>query len=756
MKRELARLLLPSTLALLLPLQPGAQIDPFALDDVPEAEAAPVFENYAGIGFGFLDDDGFAFGHFSGLTDAGFEAVIDFRLQSRPQWDGKDTTFWRFEGARVGQDSRRIEMQVGQQGAQQLSIVYRGIPNFRYDDGSTPFNGAGSTFLGLPPDWQVTGGTTGDMPVLESSLADQNINHMRDRLEVGFQRVFSPRLSMDADFRREIKEGERIVGGVIGNSGGNRRSALLPAPIDFVTDVFDLSLTYAAEHYQIGVAGHGSFFENERESVTWQNPFGPVGGQAAEAGFPDGLGRTALEPDNRHYQIRVFGAYSFVPGATRVSANLTYGRMEQDADFLPFTVNAALDAPVPLPRTDLDGRIDTTLIDVRVSSRPARRLNLAASFRYDDRDNETPREVYLPVRGDSQDQELPGGGRINLPYSSDKWRANADLRYRLGLRTRLVAGYTRSQTRRDFQEVSRVDEDVYRFGVQLQPVQIASLDLDFIRSERDGTRYDGVVPFFDSHEPGAVDPDDPLDFENHPALRKFHLADRDRNEIRARADLFPLPMLSIGAQASYGDDDFEDGLFGLEESTVQAYTVDVSVFPAPDLSFSAFYTHERFDSDIAGRSFRGSALAQDFVDPERNWFVNSDDRIDSAGFSLEAQDLGRRIGKTLNGQLDLGIDFMFSRSRSEMDVDSGAALTTAPLPDLVTRLLGFGVSLHYQWNDDRSVRLRFEHERLDSRDYALDGVAPGLVDEAGRVLALGVASPGYKANWVTVTLRQHF
>jgi hypothetical protein len=81
-------------------------------------------------------------------------------------------------------------------------------------------------------------------------------------------------------------------------------------------------------------------------------------------------------------------------------------------------------------------------------------------------------------------------------------------------------------------EVRRMDEDTLRVGFSWQPLAAALLGLDYVRSDRDGSGYDGNAPFRVGHVAGTVDPDDPLDFENHPLLRKYFLTDRVRNEAR--------------------------------------------------------------------------------------------------------------------------------------------------------------------------------------------------------------------------------
>lgn len=753
------RLALMLFLAAMLPFgvaaqdQDEQQDDFFGLEgDVPEEEAAPVFENYVDIGAGYLSEDSFKYGKYTGLTDEGIEPLFSFRLQHRPAWDGDNTTHWRMEGFRVRQDGRRLEAVVGQQGTQKLAISYRETPRFLIEDAVTPFRDVGSTFLTLPADWETTGGSTADMPGLRDSLQSVDIETKRRRFQVAYERQLPADWTFNADYRRETKEGTRAFGAVIGTNGGNPRSAILPAPTDFVYDIVDLNIQYDGDAYQVGFGYYGSFFENERNSLTWENPFGQFSGWAPGVGFPDGLGRLALEPDNQFNQVRAFGQYRF-SSTTVLTGTAAYGRMEQDEDFLFYTVNRNLEADRPLPRESLDGEINTTLVDIRLASRPFDRFHLTTGLRLDDRENETPRDVYYVVHGDAGHQDPPGSGRINLPYSYTKKDFKLDGTYRLASRTRLTAGYSYAEEGRDFSEVNKSDEQGVKLGFSAQPTDTASIKLDVSREERDVDEYIGNLPFRISHEPGGTAGDD---FENHPLLRKYYLAGRDRDKVSLRADYFPMARISLGLSSSYSRDDYDENTFGLNEARVQAHTVDMGYVPADDVTMTAFYTHERFDADMRGRSWPGFAPQLAF-DPAQNWFMSSDDEVDTVGLSVNVEDIGRRLGmKTRSngqGQLDFGVDYLFSRSRSEIEVTGAANIQTAPLPDLFTRLSSVSVSGRYQATAATSLRVGVEYETYSSRNFALDGTE---VDTLANVLGLGNQSPDYDVTWVTFSFNHRF
>ena len=141
---------------------------------------------------------------------------------------------------------------------------------------------------------------------------------------------------------------------MFGTSGGNPAAAIVPEPVDYETDQIDVVLGYLGKKGQFELGYHLSLFRNDKTSLTWENPF--TGPWAPAASFPAGLGRLGLPPDNEAHQITFSGGYT-LGATTRVTATMAYGRMTQDDDFLPFTINPGLLFTTTWPRSSLDGEI---------------------------------------------------------------------------------------------------------------------------------------------------------------------------------------------------------------------------------------------------------------------------------------------------------------------------------------------------------------------------------------------------------------
>ncbi len=703
------------------------------------------------VGLGWLDEGAFRYGRYTGLVSAGLQPRLEFRMRSMPTWDGDDTFYWSAQGTRLGQDSRRLNLEVGDVGRQRLTLELRQIPRYTSDSSRTPFQDVNSAFLSLPADWETTGNTTANLPSLGTALDDVNLRERRTRFTLGYQRELDARWHFNVNYRHEQKDGRRLLGGTTGSTGGNARAAQLPVPIDFTTEVLDLGITRTTDRSSAGFSYTGSFFRNAHSSVSWQVPFGPHPQWADGVGYPNGIGRLSLEPDNSFHQLGFAAGHAF-SSTLRMNLGLSYGRMIQDQALLPYTVNPALDVSTALPRSSLDGRVDLTRFNVGISARPSPRLQVNATYRFDDRNDQTPREAWQLIRSDSEDQRVVELARLNRPYSLREHSLRADVGYRVSRGIRLQGGYRYTDQSRDYSEVDSVEEHRYSMGVRFSTLDILALSLDLLHARRSIGDYVGNRPLIETRVPGTVGEDD---FENHPLLRKYYLADRDRDGARVRADIPLGSGASIGMSAAYHRDDYRNSVFGLTRASMRTATLDGSVYPAADLRLTAFVTLDRYTNEQAGRSFNATPAQQQ--DPERDWWVSGRDRFTTTGLSVGMDSLEQRwawLGERAEGRsVAAGLDVVHADSRGALKVRSGPALTTSDLPPLRTRLNFYRLHASYPLRNDAQLRFALEHERYRSRDFGYDSVAP---DTIPNVLSSGHESPRYRVNWVVVSYAARF
>ena len=731
---------------LTLPLSVLAQGSGEEADDETKADGV---ESEIEVGIYHLDDPSFRFGKYTGVTDDGIEPLINFKFQSRTAWDDPDLSSWRLQGWRVGLDSMRLEFDYRDQGTQRITADYREIPNNRFNDGMSPYNGLGTGNLTLPANWVgPANGTTDSFDTLYSNLKNVTSRWDRKRLDLSFDREINRQWDFDIDWRHETKEGTKTFGAVIGNSGGNPRTVVLPAPMDWETDIMEASFNFANSRYQFGFSMYASFFDNEQKSVTWDNPYGRRAGWAAGVGFPDGQGLYSLEPDNEATQFRAYGAVNFSRNS-RLSADVSFGSMEQDDVLFAYSVNPELNVHTPLPRTSMDARIDTTFANLRYSVQATNRINIVAGYTLDDRDNKTARDEWVYIGGDSQAQKNDDDARINLPYSYEKEKIDLNATWRVAKGVRIKGGVESIDYTRTYSEVLGSDETNYFAGITLRKWEGASLSFDFATSERDIDDYQGNRTLIDSHLPGHVEDDE---FENLPALRKFNQTDRERDEYRFRADFFPAAAFNFAVNGSWFEDDYNDSAntFGLQESEVTIWSLDAGFYPRDGITLSAYYTIESYDSLQNNRDWVGFNAASAF-DEKLDWQAVSKDDVDTWNISLTIDGLVENYGAKRNFQI--GADLTYSNVESNISLTGAEKITSAPLPTLQSRMRSFSIFGNYDLNEHSSIRLVVENQELSTADFALDYVP---IDGPSNVLLLGNAAPDYDVLLVTASWQYRF
>lgn len=699
------------------------------------------------VGIGYVSEDSFRFGRYTGLEDEGLYGVLNLDFLRRGPYDGDSAQYLSMTASDLGLTSREAAVEFGRQGSFGIRIGYDQTAILRSDSAATLFTGAGTDSLTLPAGW-VPATSTAGMTVLASNLRRVELRQERKRWNLGVEKQLSRHWTLSASFSHEDRDGIKSLGGVFGNSGGNPRAVLLPEPIDYETQTFELIAAYAGSRQRYQFRYHLSLFDNGFASLSWQNPFSAITGWTAAAGYPTGFGQMALPPDNRFHHFDAAAGFDLTTN-TRLTADLAFGQMTQNESFLPYTNNPVLAASIsqPLPRASLDGQIDTTVLNLRLTSRAGARLHWTASYRYDDRNNRTPRDEYVYIGGDSQLQDIGVASsrrRFNEPHDFEEQRLHFDLGYRIGAGSRLTATAERRETERSHSERDKATEDAFSLGWSQDFSDWFSGSLRFESAERDGSTYHGEEPFLSGYSPGYTSTV-AGGWENPPGLRKLHLADRDRDQVTLMATLTPTEAWSLGLEADWASDDYERSSLGLKRTDINAYSVDLSYAPTREWSAFAYYSYEDLEFEQNGQSIGGATRVADAVNPARGWNARHADRIDTAGAGLNVPVVANRF--------EAGIEFVTVRTRSDIEVTTGSALTSAALPRMKTRMDSVGLRATWRLRSSLLLNLRYWYEHYRSSDWALDSVE---ANQLANVIVLGELSPDYNIHVATLSTTFRF
>lgn len=715
---------------------------------LPAAAEEPIPETIWGAveGGAYLGtEDSYEFGDYTGLEDDTWYGLANVELHGRAPWTSDDTWHFDFQGSNLALDSRYIALAGGLQGVFGAWLEWDQIPRFDDDSASLAFQGRGTDRLTLPPGW-VAAPTTPGFAALDAALHHLDLSRERNALRGGIDVVLPRGFSFASDYEWEKREGRKVVGAVIGNSGGNPRAVLVPEHRDWQTHELESKLAFANETAQLELGYQNSFFDDLDDTLTWQNPFAAISGWNPAAGYPSGFGRKGLAPDNQFHQIYGSGGYDLPWWRTRIAGQASFAWYRQDDDFLPYTVNPALAVTTPLPRGDADAAIDATHVLLRATSRPLDELRLTASYRLDDRDNDTPRDVYIYVPGDSLDQETidSSRARMNLPNSYRLQEGRLDVAYQVFRRTELSAGYERQRETRSWTETDQLDDDIVRAGIRSRALSWADFRVDGTYWRRDAGSYFYQAPAVWGFSPQHV-ATVPLDerFENLPPLRKFSYTDRDRGSVDARLALMPVDAATIGLSLGWAIDSYDGSELGLRGRDTLSWGLDASWNPTESATTYLWYQNEQYESDVRGRQWND--LTQAF-DSRRDWKSEDQDDVQSVGLGAEWTGLEER--------LKLRADYAFSWAKERIRTTAGPALAdTRAFPDARTMLHDVSLQAELRIRDGWTGRFGYLFEYLDANDWAYDDIHPATINE---VLGLGQSMPDYGAHLFAFSVEYRF
>jgi len=642
---------------------------------------------------GYVTDSETAFGRYTGYEDSGVVGGVSPEIV---YWGDKGFMA-TLQGFGYSQESFDFDMEAGRQGKWMVNLGYDRLP-YRYllESTQTIYRPLGDTPLRLPDGWVRAGGT-GGMTNLASDLRGFDPGWDRETLDLGAEYLFSPNLTFDVDWRYQTKEGKGQTWGTF--LGG---AAELIKPLNYETNEVEGGVNYTADRWQVRLAYLGSWFSNKDLSLQWENAFtGPDDGRMAQA------------PDNKSYNVSLSGAFSITP-RTVASGTVSLGQTEQDDTFLPYTINPAL-AGTPLPRSSFDGKVDLTQYSLRVTSAEWSRLRLTGDFRYNERDNKSSRDSYDYVLADNID----GGVSVeNLPYGFKDTDFDLAADYRIARRVKGSVGYDYDKIERNLQEVNENEEDTFWAKLRIRPSNAIDIDIKGQTASRDGSTYRQV---------GG------LKLEQNPLLRKYNMADRDRDGAEVRLQARPSERLSFGVQLDTWTEDYKNSEVGLTDADRDAISADASYAFSDDM-----HLFVGISSEQATFKQRG---AQSNVDPNTappNWRAKNKDDFDSATVGFRWDKIAERWG--------LELDYTYAESQGSTSMGELAA--GSGFPDFRSERNTARLDLTYELSPRMQLRGGWLYERYRSSDWHVDGTSP---DTLSSVLTWGAAAADYEVSVVGVS-----
>ena len=475
---------------------------------------AQVTEGSVSVGIGNWSNDRRQTGVYDGMRDDGLYGIFDADVVKRDDATG---TWLGLKARNLALDNREVVLEWLRQGRVGFSLEYSRIPRDQIYTYNTGLVGLGTINQRVPTPSIVPGTGT-----------NWELGTVRDRVTGKFFTNLAPGINLNASFRNETKEGTRPW-----SRGG--AAEFVAEPIDSTIRIGEASLNYSVGNVQLSGGYYGTMYENANSMVTTSYTNGTT------------------------------------PYFLSLPFKMSYSRATQDEALGNFGGTANAQAP-----KNLDGRLDTTLVEAGVSARPMPDLSLVANLRYRDFTDKTPiRQVVYT-----------GATVFNTPFSYTNTVGKVEASYRLPQAMNLIGGIEYNAQDRQVPNVgtlwvpfrASLDEMTYRLQLRRSMSETVNGSIAYQHSDRDGSSYRN-----------PLNPAEPLQDRINP----INISDRKRDKIKAMLDWSPADR--VGLQFTFEDskDDYSGpNAFGLQEGTARLYGVDASYQMNSAWQVNAWYSRD--------------------------------------------------------------------------------------------------------------------------------------------------------------------
>jgi hypothetical protein len=490
-----------------------------------------------------------------------------------------------------------------------------------------------------------------------SSLANPfDLQYKRDVATFDLTYRATRALDVDGSFTTTGRKGEQPWNA----SFAFNNDVELPQPIDQRTNDALLGASWANPKAMFRVAWNGSWFNNQFDSLTWDNPLfltdynngnniyncpasgpgGPWDCSGYSNGNGPGQGRMALAPDNSMNVVSGTGLYRFARRTT-LNGTVQFTDQRQNAALIPWTSNQLI-ASTPtyvnfphlaaLPRTTADAEAQGINTLLNLNSRLSRRVNVTLRYRYNRRDVKTPVfDATEYVRFDAVPEEAPEG--LSPQFDNSHQFFDGNVAFTPAGWGTIRVGYGYEGISRDGRGFADVGEQTLRGSYDLYSSRFVT-----VRANAEGgwRRGSGFVQ--------AASGDDVGPGGTQPTLRYYDEADRNRFRGSLIFSAAPRDRIDLFFQLAGTKDEFlgDDSapvsrpgeLFGLHSQSIFNWNLGLNFHPSDIIVLGASYGRDAFASFQVSRN-ASPPPDPTWTDPSRDWNLDNHDHINNVNVFVD-------------------------------------------------------------------------------------------------------------------------
>ena len=727
--------------------------------------------------------------------------------------------FFDFKGQEIRERDQRYSAEAGKVGVYRAQFLWDQLPHY-FSDGRTLFFRTAPGVLSVSqtlrasleavPDAGVAASQLGpQLPALMSqAMTTAHVIQLRvqwDQLLV--TQSYRPNKNWEFIFRVQHLRlnGNRIKGtgtfareanGPGGDGVWESMGAELPEPVAYGTTNLTFSAQYTQPKWRIGIDYNLSLFRNSIPSLTWDNPFRVTDAIAIGPAFGVGRnrfaqGQLALAPDNDYESVRVHGSVD-LPRDTQIRGAVRWGRGTQNVPFLPYTLNSALTAAnlpkdqpalfgVPLPKSSLDGVVNTLDQNYVIASRPWKQSRLLLQYRSNNRDNQTP-QITFPGQqafGDSQVRtsvDFYGVPVENFPTSYTRQNTTATWQWDPNKKFSWELDYDWEIWNRTFRDATRTNEHTVSGELNYKPQAGVNLKADYHYGDRTPRSYVTQPLIFDPVNGGSwvvtpttkIIPGVPLEFN---LLRRYDEDKRILNDGEVSLDVTRFEKLSFSGQYRYLRENYDKSFYGLIYGMTSNVDAQVSYIRSENTSFYASYGHEQDRSmyralgrlQVGGTPGINACCAQ--YPLANTWERTSRINFDTVQIGINTSFNEERTVLEMSYGLGFGKDRTNTVNPFTVLANSTHTAGAVPYPNVLNRQQELNLSITHKLREGLDLGFSYRLEPYGLDDYYTNGLVPysakqsvdgNLLLNTPRQLFLDARFTSYHANVARVFLRYTF
>ena len=577
----------------------------------------------------------------------------------------------------------------------------------------------------------------------------------------------NPDTDVTVSFAREHQAGSRPIGLIFNSSpsaaltGGY--GAEVPEPINYFNNTAKIAAEHVRERWGVQLGYTASYFQNETDTLTFDNPFRTTDCVAAvtpancsNATQGPAKGVMDLYPDNHAHYVNFAGSFGLLK-SLRLLASINAGWLRQNDPFVPYTSNSVLEAQTaPLPETSLHGEKQTLAMNYKFIERIGKQFEIKAAYRHYDYNNNTRMFEFTPVMGDF------GAPNLANPDENDAFgynRKNVEVtgNWYFGKKSSLKVGYEGEIMDRNHRDVEHSTENGLVAAVDATPFKQLSFRVSYRHSARNPERYE-------DDEALAISGDITND---SVFLRRFDETARVRNRADAQITFTPTDRLSFSGFGGTLQDDYNRRggennaaalnfvpgnarpyyLYGLLKDLSYNAGFDGDFILTNEVTVFAEYSWERYSKTMASRYRvpRTAAVAPGQPPPplDCNTAIGHGCDTPNNDWGSTAREWVHiyTAGVDLQPWKNVFFDTYYTLSASKGHVNSrpfgDQTITTGPdrfllfgtnaavdYPETVNRTHEAVVDFKFKLTKNLTPKLEYRYQRFDNKDYQTSPMTP--------------------------------